>query len=109
MDRLESLKTEYITLYENVKLYKTQNITFSDFVWARSVVITRIFGFTINDNKTSGLVPFADLVDHSPKPRKVKWFYQNSSNGFVMSTVAGMKQNDEIYVTFGKKCIPVFL
>lgn len=38
--------------------------SYADFVWARMVVITRIFGMTIKGNATDGLVPMADMLNH---------------------------------------------
>ena len=32
-----------------------------DFMWARCVVLTRVFGLVTNDQQTEGLVPFADM------------------------------------------------
>jgi tetratricopeptide (TPR) repeat protein len=52
-DRIESLKAEYESICENVPEMK--QFTHEEFVWARLVVITRIFGLVINGNKTDGL------------------------------------------------------
>ena len=65
-DRIDSLRTEY----DNIKAVVPTFARFShdDFVWARLVVITRIFGLVINGVKTDGLVPYADMLNHK-KPR----------------------------------------
>jgi len=38
-------------------------------VWARLVVITRIFGLNIDGKKTDGLVAYADMLNHK-RPRE---------------------------------------
>jgi hypothetical protein len=48
---------------------------YADFVWARMVVITRIFGMTIKGNATDGLVPMADMLNHR-RPGTVSCYYQ---------------------------------
>ena len=65
-DRIDSLKTEY----DNIKAVVPSFARFShdSFVWARLVVITRIFGLVIHGTKTDGLVPYADMLNHK-KPR----------------------------------------
>jgi hypothetical protein len=35
-----------------------------EFIWARLVVITRVFGLVINGVKTTALVPLADMMNH---------------------------------------------
>jgi len=61
-DRVDSLTREYNNLCEAVPEFK--KFTYDEFVWARMVVITRIFGFYINGRKTDGLVPMADMLNH---------------------------------------------
>lgn len=59
--------------------------TLNDFIWARTVVITRVFGFSMNvpstttrsgfmPYKTDGLVPMADMLNHK-RPRESTWMY----------------------------------
>jgi len=52
-DRIDSLRMEY----DNIKKHVPEFGRFShdEFVWARLVVITRIFGLIIHGTKTDGL------------------------------------------------------
>ena len=65
-DRIDSLRAEY----ENIKAHVPEfgQFTHAEFVWARLVVITRIFGLVIHGTKTDGLVPYADMLNHK-KPK----------------------------------------
>lgn len=62
-DRHAELKEEYESIVKSLPSYGTQ-FSLEDFVWARTVVITRIFGLMINGCKTDGLVPMADMLNH---------------------------------------------
>eukprot|EP00494_Astrolonche_serrata_P031845 UN32114 len=105
-DRIESLKIEY----NNLCLYVPEFRQFSheQFVWARLVVITRIFGLIINQVKTDGLVPLADMLNHK-RPRETKWCYDWNSNGFVINSLCAIKQGGEVLDSYGRKCNSRFL
>jgi len=56
-ERLESLRAEYDDI---VKLAPDfARFTYDDFVWARLVVVTRIYGLHVKNVHTDGLVPYA--------------------------------------------------
>jgi histone-lysine N-methyltransferase SETD3 len=76
-DRIDSLRREY----ENIRRHVPEfgRYTLDEFVWARLVVITRIFGLVIEGNKTDGLVPYADMLNHK-KPREVAGIYTHHSH-----------------------------
>lgn len=65
-DRLESLRREYENIRRHIPEF--EKYTLREFIWARLVVITRIFGLKINGHKTDGLVPYADMLNHK-RPR----------------------------------------
>ncbi len=65
-DRKEDLLAEYENICKYLPDFK--QYTYKEFVWARLAVITRIFGLVINGNKTDGLVPMADMLNHK-RPR----------------------------------------
>lgn len=66
-DRIDSLRREYENICRSVPEFT--RYTHWEFVWARLVVITRIFGLMIKTNKTDGLVPYADMLNHK-RPRE---------------------------------------
>ena len=44
---------------------------------------SRIFGITVNDVKTDGFVPYADMLNHK-RPRQTLWYYDEDKRGFVI-------------------------
>ena len=126
-ERLKSLEIEYNNLYSHVPSYAKYDWTLKDFIWARSVVITRIYGLVVRENKTSGLIPMADLLYHKNHPLPTKWTYDDNKDGYVLKTRKysesyvkkyGVGLNledksksyftidigDQIHNTFGTKC-----
>jgi histone-lysine N-methyltransferase SETD3 len=73
------------------------------FVWARLVVITRIFGLVIEGNKTDGLVPYADMLNHK-RPRETKWTFDDARYGFLITSLKTIPRGDQIYDSYGRKC-----
>jgi len=100
-DRHNSLQSEYDALVQNVPMYA--DFPYDDFVWARLVVITRIFGMVIDGNKTEGLVPMADMLNHK-RPRETKWTYAQSRKGFVITTLKVIENGCEVFDSYGRKC-----
>ena len=105
-DRIDSLRTEY----DNIKASVPSFARFShdDFVWARLVVITRIFGLVINGVKTDGLVPYADMLNHK-KPKDAmdtdtKWTYDDHLNGFTIISLKSIARGEQVYDSYGRKC-----
>jgi len=99
--RIESLQAEYNNLCEHVPQFA--RFSHKQFVWARLVVITRIFGLVIDGVKTDGLVPMADMLNHR-RPRETKWTYDQNKRGFVISALQHIKQDAEIFDSYGRKC-----
>merc|ERR1712176_124114 len=92
---------EYNNLCEHVPQFA--RFSHKQFVWARLVVITRIFGLVIDGVKTDGLVPMADMLNHR-RPRETKWTYDQNKRGFVISALQHIKQDAEIFDSYGRKC-----
>ena len=74
-----------------------------EFVWARLVVITRIFGLVVNGNKTDGLVPMADMLNHK-RPRETSWTFDDSRGSFTITSLRPMSRGEQIYDSYGRKC-----
>jgi tetratricopeptide (TPR) repeat protein len=93
----------------------------SAFIWARSVVITRIFGFSMDvpaNNtsssdrggilqlrtiKTDGLVPMADMLNHF-RPRQTAWAYFNERGAFCITSLIPFTAGSEVCDSYGRKC-----
>jgi histone-lysine N-methyltransferase SETD3 len=77
-------------------------------------VITRIFGLQIEGNKTDGLVPYADMLNHK-KPcsdtgpvkadeADTKWTYEDSRRGFIITTTRTIPRGEQVFDSYGRKC-----
>ena len=100
-DRLESLRLEYESICNSVPEFN--RFSLEDFIWARLVVITRIFGLVIDDIKTDGLVPMSDMLNHK-RPRETKWTYSQKKRGFLITSLQIIPENGEIFDSYGRKC-----
>lgn len=102
LDKLTELKLSF----EFIKRADpSSDITFEEYIWARTIVITRVFGFNVAGCVENGLVPFADLLNHNhPSEVNTSWNYNDKLNGFVITNTSKVKNGVEIYDTYGKKC-----
>jgi len=100
-DRVESLQEEYDNICDNVPQFT--RFTHKAFVWARLVVITRIFGMVIDGVKTDGLVPMADMLNHK-RPRETKWTYDQKKGGFLITALKNIGSDMEVFDSYGRKC-----
>jgi histone-lysine N-methyltransferase SETD3 len=111
-DRKEDLLAEYENICKHAPEFR--QYTHKEFVWARLAVITRIFGLVINGNKTDGLVPMADMLNHK-RPRDSKgdddgnhsetsWTFDDKRNAFTITSLKALNRGDQIYDSYGRKC-----
>lgn len=100
-DRVDSLQLEYDNICEHVPQFR--RFSHKDFVWARLVVITRIFGMVIDGVKTDGLVPMADMLNHK-RPRETRWTYVQEKGGFVITALKTIGSGMEVFDSYGRKC-----
>jgi len=105
-DRIDSLRREY----ENIKRAVPEfgRYTHWEFVWARLVVITRIFGLVIKGKKTDGLVPYADMLNHK-RPNEdesgdTKWTFDDDLYGFTITSLRTIPRAEQVYDSYGRKC-----
>ena len=64
-------------------LHKEFLIKEDDFIWARMIVCSRIFGIIMYGNKTDALVPIADMLNHKI-PKMTSWSFSDALKGFVV-------------------------
>jgi len=104
-DRHEDLTKEYEGLATHLpKEFNKDKYSYAEFVWARMVVITRIFGMTIKGLATDGLVPMADMLNHRRPGTDTNWTYDDAVNGFTITTTSEITLGSEIYDSYGRKC-----
>lgn len=100
-ERINSLRQEYDNIRRAVPEFN--RFTLEDFMWARLVVITRIFGMSIDGQKTDGLVPYADMLNHK-RPRETQWSYEDAQHGFIISALQAIPRGAQCYDSYGRKC-----
>ena len=80
-----------------------QGWTLADYMWARVIVITRIFGISVDGEMTEALVPLADMCNHTPRPN-TSWGFDSTEDAFVMSCSRHISQHVEVTDSYGAKC-----
>lgn len=85
--------------------------TFSEFVWAKVVVITRVFFCDSKQNKLhendkeEALVPFADMLNHqNPDCTSSEWFFNTSTQCFEIRSRSIIPKGKEVFDSYGFKC-----
>lgn len=100
-DRIDSLRREYDNIRRACPDFAL--FTHEEFVWARLVVITRIFGMQIDNNKTDGLVPYADMLNHKV-PKETKWTFDDQRYGFIITSMTTIPRGAQVFDSYGRKC-----
>lgn len=78
--------------------------TYAEFVWARCVVITRVFNCELRRGVfNEALVPIADLMNHDNCP-SVHWRFNYDLGGFCMDTVRPVPRGRPFSDSYGHKC-----
>ena len=106
LDKKSDMKKDYLKLCEYIPLFN--QFTFDEFMEARMIISSRIFGISINNNKTDVLVPYADLLNHK-RPRQTQWYYDDKINSFVIQATEDILLGKEIFDSYGKKTNGRFL
>ena len=106
LDKKSDIKKDYLKLCEYIPLFN--QFTLNQFMEARMIISSRIFGISINNNKTDVLVPYADLLNHK-RPRETQWFYDDKINSFVIQATEDILLGKEIFDSYGKKTNGRFL
>jgi protein-histidine N-methyltransferase len=98
--RRGSLRRDYRALCHAVPAFR--RFPYDDFVWARSCVITRVFGLTVAGKRTEALVPLADMLNHA-HPAETHWAYEEDAGAFVMTAVVPIRAGDPVHDSYGRK------
>ena len=100
MNKKLDMQMDYNKLCEKIENF--HNFSFEKFCKARLIISSRIFGISINNNKTDALVPFADLLNHR-RPRQTQWFFDDEKNSFIVQAVEDIEIGQEIFDSYGRK------
>ncbi len=96
--RARQYQLEYTSLCNCVPSF--DHFSFADWMWARLAVLTRIFGVTVEGQRTSMLVPFADMLNHRI-PHDARWEYDDEINAYVLTSVHAIQAGEQVYISYG--------
>lgn len=82
-DRNEAIEDDYHAIC-NIAPQLAEISTLDEFKWARMCVCSRNFGLQIDGNRTSALVPHADMLNHY-RPRETKWTFDDDRQAFTIT------------------------
>ena len=108
-EHIENIKNDAKILYKMLlqknllpDKYKVYKNFFKIFLKYRILVCSRIFGYTRNYQSENGMVPYADLLNHSENPNTT-WYFDDTKNSFIVKATKNIKKNTEIYDSYGDK------
>jgi len=100
-DRRKNYTNEYRDICEHVPSFRVHPQ--EDYFWARLVVLTRIFGITVDGRDTSALVPMADMLNHK-YPAETYWTFDQSLKSFTITSQKAFVSGEQVYDSYGRKC-----
>ena len=92
LKEINKIPPEYLKITEFIKL----------FVKFRIIVDSRAFNYEKKSKDETGLVPYADLLNHSNNCNTT-WYFDDSRNAFIVKATKDIKKNTEIYDSYGEK------
>jgi histone-lysine N-methyltransferase SETD3 len=99
--RRASLAREHQALCYHVR--ELRAFSLAEYVWARTAIMSRIFGIVVEGKKTEGLVPMADMCNHSTV-RETSWAYHDDAGAFRTTALQPFRPGDPIFEHYGRKC-----
>ena len=99
--KIINMKSDYELAKENVDFMK--DVGFDEFKRFRNIISSRVFGIKVNEVKTGGMVPFADMINHK-FPKMSEWDYEEKEQGFVLRAYDRIDRGLELFDSYGKKC-----
>ncbi len=98
--RREMLCRDLLSLRRAVPEFS--DVSIKELFWARTAVITRVFGITVGGSLTEALIPMADMLNHR-RPPDIDWAYEDSEGAFIMKAARNIKGGDEVCNSYGRK------
>ena len=105
-NKKKEMKEDYDLLCSKIPYYS--NYKYLDFCKVREIVSSRIFGVIIHGKKNDIIAPYADMLNHK-RPRETHWTYDDKLDSFVVSAISDIKQSNEVFDSYGRKCNSRFL
>lgn len=93
---------EYLSLCQHVPGFSW--FSYEAFLWARLVVLTRAFGLMVGEHRTTAMVPFADMFNHSVPP-DIAWVSGRDPRGtaFAMFALRGVAAGMPLHISYGER------
>lgn len=98
--RRETLCRDMITLRKAVP--ELRDVSAREYFWARTVVISRVFGIGKGDSGAEALVPLADMLNHK-RPPDIDWTYDDATAELVMTATRDIRAGEEVFDSYGRK------
>jgi len=83
------------------ELGSTTPVSYSDFLWARTIIQTRSFTVNVQGSSRTALIPMADMLNHR-RPPMVEWF-SDSDSRFIMRTLREIEAGEDVWNNYGNK------
>ena len=104
-EKKEDIRLDYELICKEVPDFK--QFTLNQYKEVRMMTCSRIFGITVDNVKTDGFVPYADMLNHR-RPRQTLWYYDDERKGFIIEACDEIARGDQVYDSYGKKCNSIF-
>ena len=106
---MELINNDFDLIYKWVGQYipnlcKNANTFRKLYLKFRALTGSRVFSFNVHGDisNTTGLVPYADLFNHSDVSNTT-WYYNNNTNEFELKATNYIPANTQIYDSYGSK------
>jgi len=101
-DEIEEIKEEYTKILDAVPEFK--EFTFEEYMYNKTLVISRIFYVTMHGQEERIMVPLADMFNHHyDRVGETYWQYDDKDDAFVVQAVKPIKSGDPICENYGQK------
>ena len=104
--KIEDMKKDYDTITTEVPEFT--KFPFKEYMEKRLLVASRIFGISVDNHKTDGFVPYADMLNHK-RPRETSWTYCDQRQGFIIDAIVDIERGQAIHDSYGRKSNTRFL
>lgn len=105
-----SLEEQWATLQARVpRINETYSLR--DFLWARSAISTRVFGWRLPDlppEDTEFMVPLGDMFNHR-SPKQIEWVFNSSLRTLDYWVREDVPEGGELLISYGGKCNSQYL
>ena len=105
-EKIKDIQADYNLITMEVPEYR--QFSLKEYSEIRMMVASRIFGIQVDNLKTDGFVPYADMLNHK-RPRQTSWTYSDERQGFIIEALEDIKRGEQVYDSYGKKCNTRFL